>query len=62
MNIKIIKEKIWYSANIVDFWIFTQWETFEELTYNLKEALELHYDDNQTKKQFQFNEFNLVIN
>lgn len=66
MNIKVIKEKIWYSAIINDFWIFTQWDNFEELIKNMKEALELYYEDKQQIKSNvyfnEFSEFNLVLN
>ena len=65
MNIKIIKEKIWYSAIINDFGIFTQWDNFEELTKNLKEAIELYYEENLKIKKWvsfnEFKEFNLVL-
>lgn len=64
MNIKVIKENIWYSSVISDFWIFTQGDTFEELIKNMKEALELYYEDSFKNKVIfnEFNEFNLVLN
>lgn len=66
MNIKVIKEKIWYSAILSDFGIFTQWDNFEELTINLKEAIELYYEKNMKLKKWvtfnEFKEFDLVLN
>ncbi len=64
MNVKIIKEKVGYSAVLKDFGIFTQWDNFEELTKNLKEAIELYYEDNFNKKVSfnEFREFDLVLN
>lgn len=64
MNIKIIKEKKWYSAILSEYGIFTQWDNFEELTANLKDALELYYQDSTNKKVHidEFKEFNLVLN
>ena len=43
MWIKITKEKTWYSAYISEYRIHTQWETFEELIENLKEAVNLFF-------------------
>ncbi len=43
MWIKITKEKTWYSAYIPEYRIHTQWETFEELIENLKEAVNLFF-------------------
>jgi hypothetical protein len=63
MNIKVIKEKLWYSANISNLWIFTQWDNFEELLRNLKEAIELYQEDGDKNITYsnKFNEFNLVL-
>ncbi|MDD2870478.1 MAG: type II toxin-antitoxin system HicB family antitoxin [Candidatus Gracilibacteria bacterium] len=66
MNIKVIKEKIGYSAILSDFGIFTQGDNFEELTINLKEAIELYYEKNMKLKKGvtfnEFKEFDLVLN
>jgi predicted RNase H-like HicB family nuclease len=66
MEIKIIKESVWYSAFIEDLWIFTEGDTFEDLLSNLKEAIELYYEGKkQIKSKIvfnEFNEFNLVLN
>jgi predicted RNase H-like HicB family nuclease len=43
MWIEITKEKTWYSAYIPDYRIHTQWENFEELIENLKEAVSLYF-------------------
>lgn len=42
MNIKIKQEKIWYSANIAELRIHTQWDSLDELWENIKDALKLY--------------------
>lgn len=43
MWIQITKEKTWYSAYISKYRIHTQWDTFEELLWNLQEAVDLYF-------------------
>ena len=61
MNIKVIKENVWYSAVIKDYRIVTQWDTFDELIVNLNESLSLYNEWNKLKNFSNLSEFNLVI-
>lgn len=61
MNIKVLKELSWYSATIEEYWIFTQWDTFEELLKNINEAIELYNESDSYKNFLIKNEFNLSI-
>ena len=58
MWIEITKEKTWYSAYISEYRIHTQWDTFEELIENLKEALNLYFPND--KKEIPANLLKLV--
>ena len=54
-------KKHWYTAMINELWIVTEWDNFDELMYNINEALELNRDDkfitNISSTFFQFNLF-----
>lgn len=52
MEVKINKEKKWYSASIFDLWVFTQGENFEELLINLEDALKTHYAEEISDKKW----------
>lgn len=70
MGIQITKEKTWYSAYIHEYRIHTQWDTFEDLLKNLKEAVGLYFEKknedipNNLVKLIEYkpsNTFNMVI-
>jgi predicted RNase H-like HicB family nuclease len=49
---KIIKADIYYDGEYycgrcIDFDVFTQGKTLDELTHNLKEAIMLHFEDDR---------------
>ena len=46
-NVYITKEENWYVANSIETGVASQGKTVEEAINNLKEALELYFDDNQ---------------
>jgi len=48
------KEEEGYSAKAIGFPIFTQGDTFEELQNHIKEALELHFEDEANVKEFTY--------
>ncbi len=45
-NVLITKEENWYVANSIETNVVSQGHTVEEALENLKEALELYYEDN----------------
>lgn len=45
MEITITPEEKGFSASIASLHIHTQWDTFDELLYNVREALELYYEE-----------------
>lgn len=45
-NVLITKEENWYVANSIETNVVSQGYTIEEALENLKEALELYYEDN----------------
>lgn len=45
-NVLITKEDNWYVASSVETNVVSQGHTIEEALENLKEALELYYEDN----------------
>ncbi|MBR0039627.1 MAG: type II toxin-antitoxin system HicB family antitoxin [Lachnospiraceae bacterium] len=45
-NVLITKEDDWYVASSVETNVVSQGHTIEEALENLKEALELYYEDN----------------
>ena len=45
-NVLITKEESWYVANSIETNVVSQGHTIEEALENLKEALELYYEDN----------------
>ena len=45
-NVLITKEENWYVANSIETNVVSQGHTIEEALENLKEALELYYEDN----------------
>ena len=49
-NVFITKEDDWYVANSIETDIASQGKTIEEAISNLKEALELYYEDNVVSK------------
>ena len=51
MEVKINKEKKWYSASIFDIWVFTQGDTFEDLLTNIEDALMTHYTEEVSDKK-----------
>lgn len=61
MEIVINPEKKGYSAHIPDLQLSTEWENFDELIQNIKEAIELYYDEEKEfqKKKFLTNKFYL---
>ena len=50
IKFKISKSDNYYTASAVDFFIVTQGKTFDELIYNIKEATELYFEDENLKK------------
>ena len=46
-NVYILKEDDWYVANSVETGIASQGRTIEESLANLKEALELYFENNK---------------
>ena len=44
-TVAVIKEEKWYVAKCIDNRVASQGETIEEALSNLKEALELYYED-----------------
>ena len=49
-NVYIIKEDNWYVANSIETGIASQGKSIEEAINNLKEALELYFEDNNEEK------------
>lgn len=45
MEIVVVSEDFWFSASIPELHIHTQWDTFDELLHNVREALELYYEE-----------------
>lgn len=45
-NVLITKEENWYVASSIETNVVSQGHTIEEALENLKEALELYYEDN----------------
>lgn len=45
-NVLITKEENWYVASSIETNVTSQGHTIEEALENLKEALELYYEDN----------------
>ena len=56
---KVIKSEVYYDGEYycgrcLDFDIFTQGKTLDELVHNLKEAIQLHFeDDSEIRSQFE---------
>ena len=50
-NVYIIKEDNWYVANSIETGIASQGKSIEEAINNLKEALELYFEDNNEEKE-----------
>lgn len=48
-TIVIVQEENWYVATDIISSITSQGKTIDEATSNLKEALELYYEDNEKK-------------
>ena len=46
-NVYILKEDDWYVANSVETGVASQGKTIEESLANLKEALELYFENNK---------------
>ena len=46
-NVYILKEDDWYVANSVETGVASQGRTIEESLANLKEALELYFENNK---------------
>lgn len=46
-NVIVQKEENWYVAKCIDNSVASQGKTIEEAINNLKEALELYYEDNE---------------
>lgn len=45
MDIEIIQDnKKWYSANIKEICVNTQWDSRDELLFNIREALQCYYE------------------
>ncbi len=52
MDIQIIQDnKRWYTAMIKDLAITTQWDSRDELLFNIRESLACYYDAVSQKKQ-----------
>lgn len=49
-NVLITKEDDWYVASSVETNVVSQGHTIEEALKNLKEALELYFEDNEDEK------------
>lgn len=49
-NVIIKQEENWYVAKCIDNSVASQGKTIEEALKNLKEALELYYQDEEPKK------------
>lgn len=45
-NVYVIKEDDWYVANSIETGVASQGKSIEEAINNLKEALELYFEDN----------------
>ncbi len=52
MEVKINKEKKWYSASIFDLGVFTQGDSFEDLLINIEDALITHYAEEVSDKKW----------
>lgn len=46
-NVYITKDEDWYVANSIETGVASQGKTIEEAIANLKEALELYFEDNK---------------
>lgn len=46
-NVYITKEENWYVANSIETGVASQGKSIEEAIANLKEALELYFEDNK---------------
>ncbi len=49
-NVYIVKEDNWYVANSIETGVASQGKSIEEAISNLKEALELYFEDNSVEK------------
>lgn len=50
LKFKITEEGGYYTASCSDFFIVTQGETWNELVFNIKEATELYFEDEDLEK------------
>ena len=55
MSFKISKEGKHYIASAVDFFIVTQGKSLDELFRNIREAMELYFEDKPAKAKKSFN-------
>ena len=53
MEIVIIPEDVGFSASISSLHIHTQWDTFDELLYNIREAIDVYYEE---EKEYSINQ------
>lgn len=51
-NVLITKENDWYVASSLETNVVSQGKTIEESIANLKEALELYFEDNNNIEEF----------
>lgn len=51
-NVLITKENDWYIASSLETNVVSQGKTIEESIANLKEALELYFEDNNNIEEF----------
>jgi predicted RNase H-like HicB family nuclease len=55
MDIQITQDdKKWYTATIKKLCINTQWDSRDDLLFNIKEALQCYYEAISKKKQHNF--------
>jgi predicted RNase H-like HicB family nuclease len=52
INFIVNKEEIGYSANAVNFFITTQGDSFDELLKNIREAVDLYFEDEKVKSPY----------
>jgi predicted RNase H-like HicB family nuclease len=60
MKIQVTKEKIGYSASVDEYSIYTQGDTFEELTQNITEAISLRFEGSKNPKVELLRSFEIV--
>ena len=57
MDVKVQLHDGYYVAEIKKFWIVTDWKTIDELIYNIKEALDCHYEEKEYSYKLDLSKF-----